>query len=88
VEEALAAAQAEPEVMVVGGSHLYTQMLPRADRLYLTLVEADLEGDAHFPEIDWLDWQEMDRHAHMADENNPYNYTFVNLVRRSNPAGE
>jgi dihydrofolate reductase len=88
VEEALAAAEGEPEIMIVGGSQFYAQMLPRADRLYLTLVDADVTGDVHFPEIDWQQWQEVDRQAHSADEKNAYDYTFVNLVRRSNPAGE
>jgi dihydrofolate reductase len=87
-EEALAAAKGEPEIMIVGGSQFYAQMLPRADRLYLTLVDADVVGDVRFPEIDWQEWQEVDRQPHLADEKNAYDYTFVNLVRRSSPTGE
>ncbi|MCG8014201.1 MAG: dihydrofolate reductase [Candidatus Thiodiazotropha weberae] len=83
VEEALAAVEGEPEIMIVGGSHFYAAMLPRADRLYLTLVDADVEGDVRFPEIDWQEWQEVDRQDHSADEKNAYDYTFVNLIRRA-----
>lgn len=82
VEAALQAAEGEPEIMIVGGSHFYSAMLPRADRLYLTLVEADVSGDAYFPEIDWQQWREEAREYHQADEKNAYNYTFVNLVRK------
>jgi dihydrofolate reductase len=82
VEEALQAVWEAPEIMIVGGSHFYSTMLPRAERLYLTLVEADVEGDSYFPEIDWRQWQEVQREAHHADENNAYDYSFVNLVRK------
>jgi dihydrofolate reductase len=82
VDEALQAASDAPEIMIVGGSHFYSSMLPRAERLYLTLVEADVEGDSYFPEIDWRQWREVQRQTHHADENNAYDYTFVNLVRK------
>jgi dihydrofolate reductase len=82
VDEALAAAGQVPEVMVVGGGTLYKEMLPRADRLYLTLVEAEIEGDTHFPEIDWEAWREVSRESHPADARNPYPYTFLVLERR------
>ncbi len=82
VEEALAAVAGEPEIMIVGGSRFYAEMLPRADRLYLTLVDADVEGDARFPDIDWREWREVARQDHSADEKNAYDYTFVNLVRQ------
>lgn len=86
VEEALAAVEGEPEIMIVGGSHFYAEMLPRAHRLYLTLVDAEVEGDAQFPEIDWQEWQEVARENHSADEKNAYDYAFVNLVRRPSVA--
>jgi dihydrofolate reductase len=49
------------EVMVIGGETLYRQMLDRADRLYLTLVEAEPEGDAWFPPVTADDWQLVNR---------------------------
>ena len=80
-EQALEAAGDVPEVMVVGGGTLYQAMLPRADRLYLTLVDAEVEGDAHFPELDYGEWREVDRQTHAADERNAFACTFLQLER-------
>lgn len=80
-EQALEAAGDVPEVMVVGGGALYKEMMPRARRLYLTLVEAVVEGDAHFPEIDLREWRETGRECHPADERNTYPYTFIEFER-------
>jgi dihydrofolate reductase len=66
----------------MGGADLYAQVLPRADRLYLTEVRADVEGDVRFPDIDLEDWVEVEREPHRADEQNDYDYDFVVLDRR------
>lgn len=79
---AVAAAGDVPEVMVMGGASIYRQLLPRADRLYLTLVHGDITGDAHFPPFDRGAWVETERTDHDADHNNPYPYTFLILDRR------
>ena len=81
IDEALAAAGDAEEVMIIGGASFYEQMLPRADRLYLTFVHADVEGDAWFPEFDRSQWREVYREDHEADEKNPYAYSFVILER-------
>ena len=83
VDEALAAAAAAPEVMIVGGAALYEQMLPRAQRMYLTLVHAKVAGDALFPDFDQREWREMERETHAEDERNPYAYTVLTLQRAS-----
>jgi dihydrofolate reductase len=82
LEQALTAAGEVPEVMVVGGSTIYKEILPRANRLYLTLVEAEVDGDAYFPPIDYTQWRELSRETHPADANNTYAYTFLELERR------
>ncbi len=71
----------EIEVMIIGGASFYEQMLPRADRLYLTLVHADVEGDAWFPQIDFDQWREVERIDHQADEANAFACSFVILDR-------
>ncbi|MCP3670217.1 MAG: type 3 dihydrofolate reductase [Gammaproteobacteria bacterium] len=81
LEAALEAAGDVPEVMIVGGAMLYRQALPLADRLYLTLVEAQVEGDAWFPEYDPAQWQEIARQRHPSDGKNPYAYSFLALSR-------
>jgi dihydrofolate reductase len=81
LDDALAQAHAAPEIMLIGGAQLYAQALPRAQRLYLTLIDTDIEGDAHFPDYDPSDWRETAREDHAADVNNPYPYSFVVLER-------
>jgi len=61
----------------------YRQLLPKADRIYLTLVHAEFEGDAWFPELDELEWREVERTDCAADEKNPWPYSFIRLERVS-----
>ena len=81
VEQALEAAGSCEEAMIIGGANLYRQTLENADRLYLTLVKAEPEGDTWFPEIELQQWREIERQAHAADESNEYDYDFVVLER-------
>lgn len=83
--EAFAHVIASDEIMIIGGASFYRQLLPYADRLYLTYIDADLAGDAFFPQIDLADWVEERREPHPADERNPYRYTFVHYRRVREP---
>ena len=82
IDEALQAAGEVDEVMIIGGASFYEQMLPRADRLYLTFVHADVQGDACFPEIDFSEWDEVERIDNVADEKNLHPHSFVILDRK------
>jgi dihydrofolate reductase len=65
VAEALAlAATVDEEVFVVGGTRVYEEALPFADRLELTWVDAEPEGGARFPAVDWAAWREVTREEH------------------------
>ncbi len=77
IEEALQQAKASEEVMVIGGASLYRQILPLAQRFYLTKVHADFEGDSYFPEFDLKEWTTTERTDHAMDEDNPYDYSFI-----------
>ena len=79
-EEALKMAGNVPEVMIIGGGFLYSQMIEQADKLYLTFIELEVEGDTCFPEFEHLPMMEVARNHHLADEKNPYNCTFVDYV--------
>ena len=70
------------ELMVIGGAEIYAAALPRAQRLYLTEVHADVAGDAVLPAVDWSEWREISRERHAAVPPNPYDYSFVLLERR------
>ena len=83
LEQALEAGAGHAEVMVIGGAELYRQALGRAQRMYLTLVRAEVEGDTLFPDIEPQQWRELERESHRADEKNQYDYDFVILQRVS-----
>lgn len=70
------------ELMIIGGAQIYAQALPHAQRLYLTEVHAEPEGDAHFPRFDRSKWQEVAREEHPACARNPYAYDFLVLDRK------
>jgi dihydrofolate reductase len=75
--------QGVDEMMVMGGAQVYQQALPLVDRLYITEVDAVIEGDAFFPEVDYSCYMQVEAEGHFADDNNPYNYQFVTYDRRS-----
>lgn len=82
IDAALAKAGAVDEIMIIGGGSLYAACLPLADKLYLTQIHADLEGDTQFPE--WgSEWLECYREHYAADLNNAYAMDFVIYQRRS-----
>lgn len=76
IEEALKLASSAEEIMVIGGSSLFKQMFESADRLYLTRVHAELEGDTWFPQWDQNQWKLISRESFPADEKNDYAYSF------------
>ena len=83
VEAALALlGEGVDELMVIGGGHLYGQLLPRADRLYLTRIDLVVAGDTRFPAFDDEQWRLVESEAHPADEKNPHPYRFETWQRR------
>jgi dihydrofolate reductase len=82
VEAALEAAAAADEVVCIGGAALYAELLPRADRMYLTLIDHVFEGDAWFPLYDRAGWVEKAREDHEPDARNPYGFSFLVLDRK------
>ena len=69
------------EVCVIGGAQIYAATLARADRLYLTEVEASPDGDARLPEIIERDWREVAREAHPAGERDDHAFILRTLER-------
>ncbi|HXV12401.1 MAG TPA: dihydrofolate reductase [Burkholderiales bacterium] len=74
LDEAVARCGDDEEVFVIGGAELYAQALPRASRLYLTLVEADVEGDTRMPALDNRGWRETASESFAADERHAHPY--------------
>lgn len=81
LETAYAAAADDNEIFVIGGAEIYRAALPRAGRLYLTLVHAPVPGDTFFPDFDRNEWREVECVRHEADEKHAYAYSFVKLER-------
>ena len=75
-KEAVAAAGDAEEIMVIGGSQVYASFLSGADRVYLTRVHAEIEGDAYFPPLDQVAWRLVSDERHAADDRNEFDYSF------------
>ena len=69
------------KVFVIGGAVVHELALPHAQQLYLTLVHAELEGDAYFPAWDKSHWKEVDREFRPKDENNQYDLEYIQFQR-------
>jgi dihydrofolate reductase len=82
----LAEAAGESVVFVGGGAQIYGQALPLADRMYLTLVHASIEGDTTFPRYDENQWVETHTEYHPIDDRHTYAFTFRILARKGNAA--
>ncbi|MCG6264605.1 type 3 dihydrofolate reductase [Vibrio vulnificus] len=82
IAHALVLAGDVDEVMIIGGGSIYAECLPKADKLYLTFIDATIDGDTQFP--DWgAPWYESHREHYSADEKNGYAMDFVILEREN-----
>ncbi len=85
LEAAYAAANGADEVSIIGGTSLFEAALPHADRIHLTEVEADVEGDTWFPEFDRREWVETEIARQGVDERHAYPLRILRLERRGKP---
>ncbi len=81
LDQALDVCDDADEAMVIGGVKLYAEALPRAHRMYLTLLHGSFRGDTWFPGYDHRQWRELGREDHEADADSPCAFSFVNLER-------
>ncbi len=77
----LAKATGSHEVFVIGGAEIYKIYLPIADKLSMTFVDGEVEGDTYFPEVDYSNWRETDRLSFSADANHAYPFDIVTFER-------
>lgn len=80
-QAALAAAAGAAEIMVIGGGQLYELFLPQAQRIYLTRVHTEVDGDAFFPALDDAVWQLTAEEQHEADEHNAHAFVLQRYER-------
>ena len=81
IDHALELTKDDCEVMVIGGASLCEQLLPKINRLYITKIDGEFEGDVFFPKYDDFDWLEVSCESHPKDNSNAYSYKFIVLDR-------
>lgn len=80
IDEAIQKVKNEPEAFIIGGGMVYRQFYPMARKLYLTLVHKNFDADIFFPEIDFSEWEEIER-KNDHDDINGFEYSYIDLVR-------
>jgi len=81
LEEAIAACANDNEIFIAGGADIYAQAMPLVDTLYVTEIQRDVEGDAHFPEFNRDEWQEAARAIHHQEKPESLEYHFIEYRR-------
>ncbi|OLO28555.1 dihydrofolate reductase [Alkalihalophilus pseudofirmus] len=74
----------EKEVFIIGGAEIFKEAFPIADKLYITHIDEEFDGDTFFPEFNLSDWHEVSREKGMKDEKNPYDYYFSVYEKKRN----
>ena len=83
LEEALKIASDEKEALIIGGAEIFKQAMPIADRIYLTRIKENFEGDTFFPELNKEEWILKEKKDFEPDEKNKYAYSFCIYERKS-----
>lgn len=81
LEAALEKLKEAEEVFIIGGESVYKEAMPFAQKLYITQVHAQVEGDTFFPKWEQSKWIEVSREDHEEDEENEYSYSFIAYIR-------
>ncbi|MGY3213326.1 dihydrofolate reductase [Mucilaginibacter sp. HD30] len=82
LEQAIELCKTEHEVFIVGGAEIYRQAMAITNKIYLTIVHQNFEGDTYFPEIEENIWVETAREDYQPDEKNKLAYSFITLEQR------
>ncbi|MCC3357084.1 dihydrofolate reductase [Bacillus sp. REN16] len=69
--------ETDQELFVIGGAEIFKMILPYSDRLYITEIEEEFEGDTYFPAFNKNEWKVISKEKGIKDEKNPYDYTFI-----------
>ena len=71
----------EEECFVIGGATIYKLLMPKCEKLYITHINQEFEGDVYFPEINNNEWKIINREAGIKNEENPFDYEYVTYVK-------
>lgn len=72
----------DEEVFIIGGAAIYEIALDQVDRMLVTKIDGDIEGDVFFPKIVWSDWEEISREHHKPDDKNKFGFDIVEYERK------
>lgn len=74
--------ESNQEVMVIGGAKIFELLLPEADKMIITHIDASFTGDTYFPEVNWSNWRVIKKEHHpISDENPHYAFSVVTYSR-------
>lgn len=82
VDQALENISKNEEVFIIGGSKVYEDFLPLTQKIYLTEVDLICDGEVSFPKYNSENWKIVSKEEHLKDVKNPYDFTFLELVRK------
>ena len=72
----------DEENFVIGGATIYKLLMPYVNKLYITKINHDFEGDVYFPEIKETEWKEISKEKGLKNDENPYDYEYITYVRK------
>ena len=72
----------EEENFIIGGATIYRLLMPYANKMYITEIDEEFEGDVSFPEINMEEWEITEKIKGLKDEKNPFDYNYVTYVRK------
>jgi len=82
IHEALEKANDDKQPFIIGGGEIYSQSMVLSDRIELTRVHTESQGDAYFPEIDYKLWNEVSREERFKDEKHQFDFTFIRYNKK------
>jgi dihydrofolate reductase len=81
LQEAITLCKGEEEVCIIGGGKIYNEAINIVNKMYITMVDADIEGDTYFPKINLSKWYEVFSEKQFKDEKHVFDYTFKIYIR-------
>ena len=74
--------KSEEENFIIGGATIYKLLMPYANKMYITEINKEFDGDVTFPEINMEEWKITDKEKGLKNEENPYDYSYVTYIRK------
>ena len=74
--------ESEEECFVIGGATIYKLLMPYANKMYITKINKEFEGDVYFPEIKDNEWKEVSKEKGLNNNENPYDYDYITYIRK------